>query len=137
MSERPLIGLGVIVLRENKVLMGERIGSHGAGTWCFPGGHLEFFEKWEDCAPRETIEEAGIRIKLIDKYPCAITEDLNEKEMKHYNTLFFRANYIGEEVRVMEPDKCKQWNWFTWNNLPEPLFLPNINLIKQGYNPFK
>jgi len=52
--------IGVIVRKENKVLMGHRINAHGHETWCFPGGHLEFNESIEDCA-----EETGIKIKNI------------------------------------------------------------------------
>ncbi|MEO7108781.1 MAG: NUDIX domain-containing protein [Rhodoferax sp.] len=41
-----LVGIGVIIVRHGLVLLGQRIGSHGAGTWALPGGHLEF----GDCA---------------------------------------------------------------------------------------
>jgi len=35
----------------------------------------------------------------------------------------------------MEPEKCEKWEWFSWNNLPSNLFLPTLNLIKNGFNP--
>lgn len=47
------------------------------------------------------------------------------------------ADYDSGEVKIMEPEKCEQWEWFDWNNLPKPLFLPAQNLLKQKYNPFK
>jgi 8-oxo-dGTP diphosphatase len=31
----------------------------------------------------------------------------------------------------MEPDKYTEWDWFKVNNLPQPLFLPVENLLKQ------
>jgi len=37
----------------------------------------------------------------------------------------------------MEPEKCEKWEWFKWDKLPQPLFLPVKNAIKQGFNPFK
>lgn len=64
-KKRPKVGVGVLVLKNKKVLLTQRKGSHGAGEWVFPGGHLEYWESIEDCAKRECREEAGIEIKNI------------------------------------------------------------------------
>jgi 8-oxo-dGTP diphosphatase len=37
----------------------------------------------------------------------------------------------------MEPEKCEGWEWFEWDQLPRPLFLPIENLLKQSFDPFK
>ena len=50
MSDRPKVGIGVIIIKDSKVLMGKRKGLHGAGFWHFTGGHLELNESIEDCA---------------------------------------------------------------------------------------
>lgn len=55
-EKRPKVGLGVCLLKDDKILFGKRKGAHGGGSWCFPGGHLEFNETWEECARRETEE---------------------------------------------------------------------------------
>ena len=39
--KRVQVGVGVFVKRNGKILVGKRKGSHGAGTWALPGGHLE------------------------------------------------------------------------------------------------
>lgn len=134
-QDRPFIGTGVIVIKNNKVLLGKRIGIHGPGTWSFPGGHLEFYETVKDCAIRETKEETGIEIKNIRIGPY--TNDIHKKEDKHYVTLYFIANHKSGEPKVMEPDKFETWDWFAWDNLPQPLFLPIENLLKTNFNPFK
>lgn len=133
-ESRPKVGVGVCVIKDNKVLYGKRKGPHGFGDWCFPGGHLEYGESIEDCARREVMEETGINIKNLKIGP--FTNDIFEKEQKHYITLFVIADYDSGEVKIMEPDKCEKWDWFSWENPPEPLFLPSQNLYKQGYNPF-
>ncbi len=135
MVERPKVGIGVIVIRENKVLMGKRLNSHGKGTWCFLGGHLEFNEELEEAARRETKEETGISIKNIRF--AAITNDIFKEEEKHYITIFMRAEYNSGEIKINEPDKIAEWEWFGWDRLPKPLFLPVANFLKQGYDPFK
>lgn len=122
MEKFPRIGVAVIIKRDNKILLGKRKGSHGEGTWSFPGGHLEFGEKVSECAKRETLEETGLDIKNVSEIKTT-TEDFFETEQKHHITLYVFADYFSGEAEIMEPNKCTGWGWFTWDNLPEPLFL--------------
>lgn len=133
-QNRPKVGVGVIVIKNNKVLLGKRRNSHGDGTWSFPDGHLEYDESWEDCASRETMEETGITIKNL-RFDTA-TNDVFKNEEKHYITLYMICEHDSGKVRNMEPEKCEKWEWFKWNELPSPLFLPIENLLKKNYNPF-
>ena len=133
--DRPRVGIGVIIRKESKVLLGKRKNSHGTGTWQFPGGHLELNESWEDCAKREVKEEVDIEIKNI--HFATVTNDIFQKEGKHYITIFMVADYAGGNLKLMEPSKCEEWQWFDWSAWPKLSFLPIENLLKQGYNPFK
>ncbi len=135
MEKIPRIGVAAIIKRDNKILLGKRKGSHGEGTWSFPGGHLEFGEKVSECAKRETLEETGLDIKNVSEIKTT-TEDFFEAEQKHYITLYVFADYISGEAKIMEPNKCTEWGWFSWSNLPEPLFLIIKNLKAQNFNPF-
>lgn len=134
-QKRPGVGVGVCILKDGKVLWGKRKNSHGSGSWCFPGGHLEFNESWEECARRETMEETGIEIKNI-RFAIA-TNDIFPVEGKHYITIFMVADYDSGDVQVMEPEKCEQWDWFDWDNPPSPLFISGQNFLKSGFDPFK
>lgn len=66
-QSQPKVGIGVMILKQGKVLLGMRKGSHGAGELAFPGGHLDYMESFEDCARRETREERGIEIEKREK----------------------------------------------------------------------
>ena len=129
-KQRPLVGVAVVVCRDDKFLLGKRKNSHGAGSWQFPGGHLELNESIEACAAREIFEETGITIKNLRL--TTFTNDIFDKESKHYVTLFVAADHGSGEAQVREPEKCEEWGWFEPENLPSPLFLPIKNLFKRN-----
>ena len=130
-QERPKIGVGVMVVRDGRVLLGQRLASHGAGSWQFPGGHLEYGESPEACAAREVLEETGLVVANIR--PVTFTNDIFHDEGKHYVTLYMRADYVDGEAQVLEPEKCATWGWFLWDEMPSPRFLPIENLLASGY----
>ncbi len=129
----PKVGVEVLIKKNNKVLLGKRKKSHGTNTWAPPGGHLEFGESIEECAKREVLEETGIQIK--NPKIVTLTNDIFKEEGKHYITIFLITD-TKEEPIAREPELCEKWEWFSWYDLPKPLFLPIQNLLKQGFNPF-
>ena len=133
-KKRPKVGVAAIIIKDGQVLLGKRKTRIGNGEWGFPGGHLEFNESIEDCVEREVREETGLSIKNVRF--GAITNDVRPEEGTHYITLFFTTRYKSGKVTNMEPRKCERWEWFTWDNLPSPLFLPIRNLLKQNFSPF-
>lgn len=126
------VGVGVIVMRGTKILMGKRKGSHGAGTYSVPGGHLEFGETVGTCAKREVLEETGIVIN-DPIYQAGFTNDHFKEEGKHYATLFVASRYNEGEAQNLEPEKCEGWDWYDLSDLPEPLFLPFKNYMEKVY----
>ncbi|GAB4227534.1 MAG: NUDIX hydrolase [Chlamydiales bacterium] len=124
---RPFIGVGVLVLKDNKILLGERVNAHGSGTWCPPGGHLEFGETPQECGMRELQEETGLIAKHISPGPW--TNDLFQDEKKHYVTLYMIVTKFEGSPSCKEPHKCLQWKWFDYNRLPSNLFLSFENFI--------
>jgi 8-oxo-dGTP diphosphatase len=61
-ESRPLVGISVLVEKDGKLLLGKRKGSHGAGEYAAPGGHLEHLKSFQSCAAREVLEETGMEI---------------------------------------------------------------------------
>ena len=117
---RPRVGVGVIVWKEGRFLLGKRKGSHGEGHWATPGGHLEFGETIEQCASRELLEETGLQALSVQHGPY--TSDVIDAT-KHYVTLFVLVDRFEGIPQVMEPHKCEGWDWFAPNDLPSPLFV--------------
>ena len=134
MLERPKVGVGVILVKEGTVLLLKRKNAHGEGSWGFPGGHLELNEDFEDCVTREVEEETGMSVTNIRF--AGLTNDVFTKENKHYITIFMLCDWKTGEAQIKEPENCSGISWHEWQDLPQPLFLPIQNLLKQGYHPF-
>ena len=92
----PLIGVGVLLTRNNSLLLVKRKYDPDAGYWSIPGGHLDLGEKVESAAEREAYEETGFIVKvsklagIIDK----IMYDTNGKVEYHYVLI----NYFVEQT---------------------------------------
>jgi 8-oxo-dGTP diphosphatase len=127
------VGVGVLVLRDGKVLLGKRKGSHGAGTWSAPGGRLEFGESIEDCARRELRGETSLVLGTVS--PGPYTNNLFPEVEEQYVTVFVVARQATGEPANLEPHKCEGWCWFSWSELPSPLFAPVASLVASGYSP--
>jgi 8-oxo-dGTP diphosphatase len=123
MNERAVrVGVGVFVIKDGKFLLMQRKASHGEGTWSLPGGHLEFGESFEDTARREVKEETNLDIKNI-RFGAVLNNHFIE-ENKHYVSVWMISEWAHGKEHITEPDKCTAFGWHTFEDLPEPLFLP-------------
>ncbi|NQT49272.1 NUDIX domain-containing protein [Candidatus Kuenenbacteria bacterium] len=130
----PKVGMGVMIMRDNKVLLGLRQGSHGAGEWSFPGGHLDFGESLFTGIKREAMEETGLEIDDLEV--VSVSDDFRyiKSDGKHHLTVGVRANSVEGESRIMEPNKCQEWRWFGLEELPEDLFEATETMINNYKN---
>ncbi|MFA6338955.1 MAG: NUDIX domain-containing protein [Candidatus Paceibacterota bacterium] len=115
----PRVGVGVMIFKDGKILLTKRKGAHGAGEYSFPGGHLEYMESFEECARRETREEAGIEIQNLR---FSYVTNSKKYTPKHYIHIGLIADWKSGEPKIMEPEKSEEWKWYDLDNLPEPLF---------------
>ena len=134
MNQKPQVGTAMIITKDDKVLLMKRKGPHGTGTWSTPGGHLDFGESLEECAAREAREEVGVEV--VDIRFRTVTNDIFESDGKHYVTIWMEATPTSEPSIVAEQE-VEEIGWFAWDDLPQPLFLPLENLVKEDSYPPK
>jgi len=138
-EKKPGVGVGVMILKDNKVLLGKRHSDpekadselHGENTWTMPGGKLHFQEELEQAAFREVLEEAGIE---VDKEKLKIISVTNDKTKDaHFVTIGFLCQDFKGAARVMEPDEIIEWRWFDLDNLPDYIFPPSEKILKKFF----
>ena len=116
----------VIENNEGKVLLGLRKSKLGDLTWGYPGGKLEKGEEIETCITRE-VEETGMNLKGMNF--LGITNDVFE-DGNHFITIYMKSNDIEGVPERIEPDKCLEWKYFSYDELPDNLFLPVKNWLR-------
>lgn len=129
-QKRPKVGVGVLIEKGGKILMGKRVGSLGEDTWCLPGGHVEFGERLVDAAKREAKEETGLDVSRMEL--ISISDDIMYD--KHYVTVVFKAFSVSEGPIIMEKEKFEDMRWFDINNLPKPMFVATENALKNYFS---
>lgn len=135
-QDRPLVGIGVLIIRDGMVPLARRKGSHGQGEYSFPGGYLEAGESFEDCARREVLEETGMRIQNVT---FQYLGNLKKYKGKHHVQIGLKADWKSGEPERKEPNKSHKWEWFNIDKLPQPLFEPckiAFEVLKTGKNYF-
>ena len=131
MSGQIRIGIGVMILRDNKILLGHRIGKdtggiYEPGSWCLPGGKQEYGETFFEGAAREVKEETSLQISDLELFGAA--DDIAQD--RHFVTLWVLAHNCEGTAQVTEPDKQDAWRWFDINALPELIYGPSQKFIR-------
>ena len=130
-SLAPRVGVGVFIFKDGKFLMGKRVGAHGSGSWSVPGGWLEYAESFQDAAIREVKEETGLTITNVRF--GALTNNIFADEQIHSLTVWMTSDWESGIPTILEPDKFVEQRWVSFDELPEPLFLPWQELLASEF----
>src|SRR5580693_7896811 len=64
--ERPIVGVGGVVIEEGRALLIRRGSEPLRGEWSIPGGTLELGESLEQGVARELLEETGLEVRVVE-----------------------------------------------------------------------
>ncbi len=99
---RPLIGVGVVVFKGDRVLLIRRGKPPRAGLWSLPGGRQRLGERVRETAVREAREECGLEVEvtaLLDVLD-SMTRDDQGALAYHYTLVDFLAEWRGGVARA-------------------------------------
>ncbi|MBM3588819.1 MAG: NUDIX domain-containing protein [Alphaproteobacteria bacterium] len=100
--DRPWVGIGCIVFREEAVLLVRRGKPPRIGQWSLPGGAQHVGERAEEAARRELREEASIEVGQMSLAYVfdAINQDEDGRALYHYTIIDFAAHWLEGEARA-------------------------------------
>lgn len=115
----PGLGVGLAILRDDRILLYRRMKAPEAGHWNIVGGKVDHMEPADQAARREAEEETGLSIGTLTF--LGQTEQIIEADRQHWISLLYKTTDIAGEPRLTEPDKLSDFGWFELDALPEPL----------------
>jgi len=95
--ERPIVGVGAVVVRDGAVLLVKRRHEPLAGCWSLPGGTLELGETLEAGVARELLEETGLEVEVgpvIEVFDRIMLDD--ERRVRYH---FVLVDYLCWPIR--------------------------------------
>ena len=128
------VGIGVMIKDDNKILLGHRSakrkdtgGIFEPDTWTLPGGKQEYDETVIDTAIREVKEETNLDIKNPEVF--SVSDDFQPD--RHFVTIEMITEEFSGELKIMEPTKEDNWQWFDLNDLPDNIYSPSRVFIEK------
>jgi len=132
--EVPLVGVGVIIIEDSRVLLVKRAHPPLQAQWSIPGGVLEVGELVREAAIREAREETGLIVEpgdLLGVYD-RVLRNAEQRVQYHYVLIDFLCRRVGGELQAS--DDAAEVRWFTRDELP-PLKLAEdtVDVIRKGF----
>jgi 8-oxo-dGTP diphosphatase len=132
--QTPLVGVGAVVVHEDRVLLVRRGSEPLKGLWTLPGGVLEVGETLFEGVVREVREETGLvvepleLVELLDRihreriHPEAGRENEHEtgRVRYHYVIADYLCRVTGGELRAASDADAVRWVERAEWNPPQP-----------------
>jgi len=107
----PRVGVGALVVKDDRVLMIKRGKAPSKGMWSIPGGHVELGETLQEAAQREVLEETGITVKAGKPVYVfdMVSKDDSGRVKYHYIIVDVTAEYVTGEVKAGDDADDARW----------------------------
>ncbi len=116
--DHPFVGVGAVIVRDNRVLLIRRGQAPLLGEWSLPGGVLECGETLREATIREAREETGLAVEvgeMLGVYERVIRGE-DARVRYHYVLIDFLCRPAAGELKAASD--AAEAGWFTRDELP-------------------
>jgi 8-oxo-dGTP diphosphatase len=135
--DRPLVGVGAVIIQDARVVVVKRATEPLKGRWSVPGGMLELGETLREGTAREALEETGLIVEageVLDVFD-AIYIDPTGLTQYHYVLIDFLCRPVGGELRASSD--VSEVRWVNEAELEALGMTENtLKVIRKGFDSF-
>ena len=110
---QPIVGVSAVIINAGRILLVRRGVEPALGKWSFPGGAVELGEKVRDAVIRETKEETGLDVELVDDTPMDVNDIIYSDDgghlLYHYVLLQFLVRLKGGVLKPTSDVTDAKW----------------------------
>jgi 8-oxo-dGTP diphosphatase len=112
--DRPLLGVGAVIVNNEEVLAVRRVNPPLQGAWSIPGGLVETGETTREAVVREIQEETGLTIEPVELIEVfeRILRDTNSRVQYHFVVIDYLCRVISGELRPGSDVSETRWAEF-------------------------
>ena len=110
MKNIPVVGVGAVIIHNDRVLLVKRGQPPFHGMWCIPGGKINYGETLQQAAEREILEETGVVIRAGEPvYTFDVIDTGNIEQPCHYVVVDLAAEYVSGEPTARDDATDVAW----------------------------
>jgi ADP-ribose pyrophosphatase YjhB (NUDIX family) len=132
--KRPMVGVGAIILKRDRILMAQRGKEPLKGWWSLPGGALEIGEQLADGVRREVLEETGLQVRplgILEVFERIMRDAAGAPEY-HYVLIDYMCRITGGTLCAGD-DVCAV-DWVKRRDLPKLMITEGtLGVIEKGF----
>ena len=109
--DRPLLGVGAIIVLGERILLVQRCNPPLKGEWSIPGGLVETGETTREAIVREVREETGLEIEIVKLAEVfeRIVRDRNSRVQYHFVLIDYLCRAIAGEAHAGSDVSDVRW----------------------------